>query len=162
MALKMGALFGLRSTMSNEIRQVTADEVPLLMPGAREFYAEGRLYGKLNEEHCIRTLSGAITAGSAACFASAFRGAIGGLFFPDLVTSELCCMEYFWFVRKEERGTLGVRLLKALEFECERRGARRLMLMHMVGPDRESFEHFYERMGYRLREQVFVKSWEAL
>jgi GNAT superfamily N-acetyltransferase len=147
---------------SNEIRRLTAEEVPLLMPGAREFYAEGRLYGKLNEEHCAKTLASLIQAGSAVCFASAFRGAIGGLFFPDLVTADLCCMEHFWFVRQEERGTLGVRLLKALEAECEQRGVRRLLLMHMIGPDREAFEHFYTRMGYELREQVYVRSWEAL
>lgn len=133
-------------------------EVPLLLPGARAFFAEGQIQGTLNEAHFVKTLAQGIDSGRMFVLSEGFRGAISGTLFEDPATGELCCMEYFWYVDAHERGSLGVRLLAAFEHEAVRRGACRVLMMHHVSEQTEKFKHIYERRGYVLREQVFVRS----
>ena len=142
------------------IRLISAAEVPLLLPQAREFFKEGQIQGTLNEPHFIQALTQQMQAGRMFVLAegSPFRGAISGAMFEDLATGEPCCMEYFWYVDRNERGTLGVRLLASFEEQAVLRGARRILMMHHVSEQTEKFKHIYERRGYTLREQVFVRS----
>lgn len=145
------------------MKTLIAAEVPLLLPGAREFFAEGHIQGKLNEDHFVKALSDGIASERMFVLAEGcpFRGAIAGAVFQDLATGETCCMEYFWFVGRHERGTLGVRLLAEFEKECVQRGAVRISMMHHVTPESQKFEHIYGRRGYTLHEQVFVKQVKA-
>lgn len=141
------------------IRLISPAEVPLLIPQARAFFKEGNIQGTLNEPHFIQTLTAQMLTGRMFVFAegSPFRGAIGATMFEDLATGETCCLEYFFYVDVHERGSLGIRLLAAFEEHAFCRGAVRLMMMHHVTEKSEKFKHFYERRGYTLREQVFVK-----
>lgn len=145
----------------SDIRALQSYEVALLLPLARAFFAEGHIEGTLNEAHFVRQLTQQIEAGVGVAFSADFRGTIAGIFFLDLATADLCCMEYFWYVHAEERGSLGIRLLAALEDECERRGAKRLLMMHMLDK-REQFERLYTKRGYTLKEQVFMKHFEKV
>lgn len=143
----------------NDIRLLPVYEVPLLLPLARAFYAEGNLPGHLNEPHFVRTLSKQIEAGS--CFVivggSPIRGTIAGIVFDDMMTSDRCCMECFWYVSQAERGSLGLRLLDAWENEAYERSASRLVMAHLYTKDSEKFTKFYGRRGYTMREQIFTK-----
>lgn len=141
------------------IRLITPAEVPLLLPQAREFFREGQIQGNLNEPHFIQALTQQMQVDRMFVLAegSPFRGAIAGAMFEDLATGELCCMEYFWYVDRHERGTLGVRLLAAFEEHALCRGARRILMMHHVNEQTEKFKHIYERRGYVLLEQVYVR-----
>lgn len=144
----------------NDIRLIPAEEVPLLLPGARAFFAEGNLVGELNEEHFVKTLQGYVESGIGFVLASGtppFRGSIAGILYPDFATGELRCMEFFWYVPKEERGFVGVRLLKAFEAEAAKRGAKHLLMMHLVAGQEDKFSQFYTRSGYKMIEQVFSK-----
>lgn len=143
------------------IRKLEPYEVALLLPGARAFFHEGHIDGQLNEAHFVKQLTAQIENGVGVCFTADFRGAIAAVFYLDLATAELCCMEYFWYVHAEERGSIGVRLLAALEAECERRGVRRLLMMHMVHEASERFDHLYRKRGYVHKEQLYVKRWAA-
>lgn len=135
-------------------------EVPLLLPGAREFFLEGQISGKLNESHFCKVLTDGIETSRMFVIAhgAPLRGAIGGVLFDDMATGEPCCMEYFWYVHKQERGSVGIRLLDAFEKESKNRGAVRVLMMHHVTNGSERFDHIYERRGYHLREQIFVRS----
>lgn len=133
----------------------------MLLPGARSFFDEFKLPGSLNERHFVGSLQHYITIGVgfvlAAFDGETFLGGIAGLVFPDFATGQATCQEFFWYILPSFRGTAGIRLLRAFEQEAERRGAARIMMMHLVGPATAAFERIYQRSGYRMIEQVFTK-----
>lgn len=143
----------------SEIRLLTSEEVPLLLPLARAFFAEGNIPGKLNEAHFVATLRAHLEHGTGFVFAGGhpIRGTISGVMFNDMATAELCCMEFFWYVRAGERGAIGLKLLAAWEQEAFRRGAVRIMMAHLETPKTKGFERLYERRGYAKREQIFMR-----
>lgn len=144
-------------TMS-DIRAITAAEVPLLLPLARAFMAEGNIDGKLDERHFVANLQAHLERGTGFVFvAEPLRGMICGIMFPDMATAEICCMEFFWYVDSHERGSIGMRLLQALEDEAARRKAVRIYMGHMVTDKSETFARLFGRRGYRMKEQVFIK-----
>ena len=155
----MADWYGYVSSMLNDIRLLPDYEVPLLLPLARAFYAEGNLPGALNEKHFVETLKNQINVGS--CFVivggSPIRGTIAGIVFDDMMTSDRCCMECFWYVSSSERGSLGLRLLDAWENEALQRNASRLVMAHLHSENDERFTKLYGRRGYTMREQIFVK-----
>lgn len=140
------------------IRSISAAEVPLLLPLARQFMGEGNIPGKLNEAHFVANLQTHLERGTGFVFvADPLRGMICGIMFPDMATAELCCMEFFWFVSTAERGAIGMQLLDALEREACARGAVRIYMGHMVTDKTAVFGRLFARRGYRMKEQVFVK-----
>jgi hypothetical protein len=143
----------------SELRLLPAHEVPLLLPGARQFFADGLIAGQLHETHFVTTLAGHIERGSGFVVVAGqpLRGALAGILFQDLATAETCCMEFFWYVHASERGSLGVRLLAAFEQESFSRGAVRVIMAHFVNEKTSGFEALYTRRGYRMKEQLFQK-----
>ncbi len=144
----------------SDIRLLTSAEVPFLLEGARSFFGEGNLIGKLDEAHFVKTLRGYIDSGIGFILVAGnppFRGSIAGVVFPDFATGKPRCMEFFWYVPKEERGIVGLRLLRAFEVEAKNRGADHVLMMHLVAGQEEKFTHLFTRLGYTLREQVFAK-----
>lgn len=145
--------------IANNIRLLLADEVSFLLPLARGFYSEGNLPGKLNEQHCIENVRKIIESGNGFVLAAGFpiQGAICGLMFRDANTADPCCMEHFWYVLPEQRGSIGIRLLDAWEKEAISRGAKRLLMAHIHTDKTSKFTDLYERKGYRMQEQIFSK-----
>lgn len=143
----------------SDFRFLAPDEIPLLLPLARAFFAEGNLPGTLNERHFVATLKAHITRGTGFVIAAGLpiRGTVSGIMFNDMATAELCCMEFFWYVSAEERGSLGIRLLDAMETEAFKRGSVRVLMSHLSTPKTERFERVYARRGYTKREQIFMK-----
>lgn len=145
----------------SDIRLLTSAEVPFLLEGARAFFREGNLLGELNENHFVKTLQGYIDSGVGFVLVSGnppFRGSIAGIIFPDFATGKPRCMEFFWYVNQDERGFVGIKLLKAFEDEAKKRGAEHVLMMHLVTSDSDKFSHFFCRSGYQLKEQVFSKT----
>lgn len=147
----------------SDIRALAVAEIPLLLPLARQFHAT-LLRGNLNdapldEQHFQKNLRHHLTTGSGFVLVAGMpiRGMICGIMFDDMSTAERCCMEFFWYVDPAERGSLGIRLLAALEAEAESRGAVRVLMAHLASEGLEKFGRMYERRGYALKEQVFVK-----
>lgn len=144
-------------------RPLAEIEIPLLLPGARAFFAEGGLQGQLNEQHFVRTLQSYVRNKTGFVLVTGdsphdFQGALGAAVFPDFATGDIVAMEFFFFVHPAARGMAGPRLMRAFEAEALRHGAIRCMLMHLAGPRTEKFVRFYQRSGYALIEQVFCKS----
>lgn len=146
-----------------DIRALAVHEIPTLLPLARQFH-ESLLCGNLNnepldEQHFQAVLRNHLTndSGFVLVAGSPIRGMICGIMFDDMSTAARCCMEFFWYVDQAERGSLGIRLLNALEAEAESRGAVRVLMAHLASEGLEKFTRVYERRGYALKEQVFVK-----
>lgn len=144
---------------SRDLRLLTADEVPLLLPLAREFFAGGEIAAKLNESHFVTTFRELLDAGNFFVIVAGMpiRGTIAGIIHRDPFGGDPICSELWWFVRKEERGSIGVRLLDAWEIEGKSRGAERLFMAHLAGRRGESLDKLFERRGYEAKEVIFVK-----
>jgi GNAT superfamily N-acetyltransferase len=148
------------------IRSLPVHEIPLLLPLARQFH-DSLLHGMLNhaplnEAHFLKVLERHLTVGTGFVLVagSPIRGMISGMMFEDMSTGELCCMEFFWFVDPNERGSIGIRLLDALEEEARKRGAVRVLMAHLASEKTAKFAKLYERRGYELKEQIFYKGIE--
>lgn len=144
----------------NDVRLLSVEEIPLLLPGAREFFATRRLMGELNEAHFVSALKNQSESGIGfvlVCGNPPFRGSIAGAIVRDFATGDPTCLELYWYTCEAERGSVGLRLLKAFEAEATRRGAKRIIMMNLAGDEMDTFAKFYNRCGYRLKEQVFAK-----
>lgn len=150
----------------SEIRLLSVQEIPLLLPLARQFHEtllRGNLnHAPLNEAHFQKILTHHLMVGTGFILVagSPIRGMICGIMFEDMSTAELCCMEFFWFVDKNERGSIGLKLLDALEAEARSRGAVRVMMAHLSSEGNDRFGRVYERKGFAIKEQIFVKNLE--
>lgn len=145
-------------TMS-ELRLLMPEEVPLVLPLAREFFATGEIPGKLNEVHFVNLFRKQLAEGNAFIIAAGIplRGMIAGFVHQDPFDGQLVCGELWWFVRKEERGSLGLRLFNAWEAEAKSRGAVRFQMAHLTGSKTDSLDRLFERKGYIMKEKIFVK-----
>lgn len=144
----------------SDIRLLALEEIPLLLPGAREFFATRKLMGALNEAYFVSALKNHSESGIGfvlVCGNPPFRGSIAGAIVRDFATGDPTCLELYWFVCEAERGSVGLRLLKAFEAEAAKRGAKRIIMMNLAGDEMETFTNFYTRCGYQLKEQVFAK-----
>lgn len=144
----------------SQTRLLREEEVRLLLPGARNFFGEGHLEGTLNETHFVAQMQTYIRTGVGFVIVAGeppFDGALGAIVYPDFATGLKRGMEFFFYVNKEYRGLAGPRLMKAYEEEAKRRGAERVLLMHLAVPEASKYVRFYQRFGYRLIEQVFCK-----
>lgn len=84
-------------------------------------------------------------------------GAFGAMFSPDCFSGKMQGAESFWFVDKESRsGKVALKLFNAFEDECDERGCKLRLMIHLAGLN-ESLEKFYVRRGYAKEEQVFRK-----
>lgn len=144
-----------------KIVPLDADELRVILPGARLFFAEGALPGRLNEEHFMASFASFIKADLGVVLAAfgpdqSFWGAIAGVAFPDVATGDLTANELFWFVLPEHR-KCGIKLLAAFEEEMRRRGCIRIHMVHLYNQSGEKLDRFYERKGYRPLEIAFTK-----
>lgn len=142
------------------IREITCAEVPLLLDGARTFFAEGKLLGTLNPAPFVSGWQRLLNGGGGVLLGiyreRELLGAIGGLVFPDFPTGDLVAQELFWFVLPGQRGA-GLRLLRAFELRCAMRGAKRLLMIHLAGLNDAAMTRVYERTGYTLLEKIYSK-----
>lgn len=85
-------------------------------------------------------------------------GMAGALVFPFYFnTSHITGNELFLWVRPDRRGSLGARLLKALETEAKARGCKSFSMQLLEAIEPGKTEKFYLRNGYRPAERTFMK-----
>lgn len=143
------------------IRDIASDEVPLLLDGARAFFAEAKLLGTLNPESFVRGWQGLLRVGAGLLLGAfdkgALQGAIGGTIYPDFPTGDIVVMESFWFTIPGRRGA-GLKLLREFEAEAKARGAKRILMIHLAELNDASLSRLYERLDYQLKEKIYIKS----
>lgn len=145
----------------SEIRLLAAHETALMLPGAREFFNSGHIYGKLDEDHFVSTMASYIEAGVGFVMCKIedgfLQGALGSAIFKDVATGDLTCSELFFHVTASKRGFLGIKLMAEAEKEAKRRGARRMFMMHMMTPGAIDVGPLYERRGFVLKEKIYAR-----
>lgn len=142
------------------IRQLTADEVPLTLEGAHEFYTASKMPGVFNDDVYIKTWSSIIASNRGTILIDVegdkIIGAIAGVLSPNMFTGDMMAIECFWFVFPEHRGH-GIRLLKAYEYWAASRDVKLVCMVHLKGLQPESLKALYERMGYHEIETNYLK-----
>lgn len=144
------------------IRPITADELPRVHEmGAAFFDAAGRP-GKYSPEAVERIWNTLLPTGIGLFFVAEdegrFVGMFGGVVSEDPYTGDIVALEQFWFVMPEARGSVGIRLFNAFEKEATARGAKRILMVHLMKLTPESLRGLYERRGYELVEQIYEKN----
>lgn len=81
-------------------------------------------------------------------------GLISMLYFNH---AHLTGQELFWWIDPQERGSIGLRLLEALENEARARGCQSWAMIALDKVDPERTARIYERRGYRASERSFIK-----
>lgn len=140
------------------IRELTAEELPLVAAMGVHFYQEANLPGTIKPEVFVRTWSTfldlkiAILLGA---FQDGLVGTLGAVMCPDPCDGDLVAQEMFWYVLPEHRG-FGMRLLKGYERMARERGAKRISMVHLHAIN-ENLGAIYERGGYRKLETQYMK-----
>jgi GNAT superfamily N-acetyltransferase len=83
-------------------------------------------------------------------------GGLGCMKGYDLHYPRLIAIETFWYVTPEQRGS-GLKLIKAFEAWAKRNDCDACAMIHLADSFEERLPKLYERLGYELAEQHFVK-----
>lgn len=86
-------------------------------------------------------------------------GVIGGMLLPSIFNkTQLIGQETVWFVNKDYRkGTIGLKLIKAFEYECLERGANLIIMGLMGNLNTDILDKYYKRHNYKLLEREYIK-----
>jgi GNAT superfamily N-acetyltransferase len=82
-------------------------------------------------------------------------GGLGGIIGPDIHNGTMLAIETHWFVEPEHRGK-GLSLLRHFEEWAEGKGYLPVMI-HLSDSYPEALKKVYERRGYRLLENHYIK-----
>ena len=141
---------------------VTADQIPQLVPMAREFYAEFDLPGgvvpqvfranwKMWMENGFGVVIGAFDGDE-------MVGASGGLVVNAANDGVLEANEMFWYLDPAYReGGHGVKMLQAWEQACREAGAKRISMIRLWGGEGARIGKMLESMGYKPTEVHMYK-----
>jgi GNAT superfamily N-acetyltransferase len=139
------------------IRQARVEDLPLIEPGAREFYQKSEFLRNLDMEHFKRNWTVLLTSGTGVIFLfDEGQGFIGGVRFPDMNNGELVATECFWFVREDARGH-GWRLYRAFERWARESGCKQIQMVHLADSMPERLAKFYENIGFKRAEVRYCK-----
>ena len=146
--------------MSAEYRVLTVPEVPLLVPLGQEFFSASGLPGVFNPEHFVKTWSTLIEL-ELGIVQGVFRGgellgAAGFILTADINTGAPNASESFFYVRPQFRG-VGHRLFLETEKNLKARGAATIFMVNLINSSADGHARYYQRMGYRPLENVFIK-----
>lgn len=141
------------------MKQLTAQEVPLMYPGGRMFLEEAKFPAPFSEESFGRTWRTLIVASLGEVWASMedgkIVGAIGMAFLEDTFTGVPTAFEQFWWVHPDHRQSrLGLELWHKFEERARERGSKRMVMVHLASLN---LQRMFEKRGYRLAEQTFWK-----
>lgn len=85
-------------------------------------------------------------------------GGFGCIKSPDLHSGRMMAVETFWYVVPEYRNSLGgAQLYDSFERWAAEQGCEILAMIHMIDSSPEKLRKLYEKKGYRLAEQHYIK-----
>ena len=142
------------------IRQLTIDDLELILPLGLVFSKEAQYPGGFVPEIFIRNWKGHLENGFGVIFGmfkdEQLVGILGGFDYSDPNNDDLVAMETFWYVAKEHRGG-GIKLLDAFEAWAKERGAKRVVMAYVFTSMPEVVKSIYEKRGYGPLEMHYSK-----
>lgn len=114
------------------IKQAQTTDLERIIPLGQLFFEECELPGTFNPQVFIETFTELMVNDMAEVWiaeeGTSIVGAIGGLFTRDIFTGDLVAVENFWYVHKDFRRTVGLRLFDRFREQAIARGMRRLQM----------------------------------
>ncbi len=144
------------------IRPVEVFELPALVQGGHEFFADSKAPGGAFEpDYFCQSWGRLMTEGRGRIFGlyqddGMIIGALAAVIGPDPNVPIIVATECFWFVRSPWRGK-GIKLLDAFEAWADERGAHLKAMIHLVELQPEKLMNLYVHRGYREFERHFIK-----
>ncbi len=153
------------TTTGAEIRieRTQVEDLPKLAGCAAAFYAASKFLKRFDIARFVDIWSGFIAGGMGVIFslvneAGEVVGVIGGIAHPDLYSGDLIASEFFWFVQRDYRGAHGMKLYFLFEkWAREEKRCSQIRMACLMDSNPDQMAALYERMGYQLCEQQFVK-----
>lgn len=142
------------------IRQADLADVPALVKLGCRFIAETSYVQHIatNPEQQARLLEELVLGERSTVLVAerdgAVVGMIGFIVYGHFVSGEVVAGEVFWWVNPDQRGSLGVRLLKAAEQWARDMGASKVQ---MIAPT-ERVGQIYAALGYQAVETTYQRS----
>jgi GNAT superfamily N-acetyltransferase len=127
-------------------------------------FEEASKFVKVNPDYAKERYRQMIANGNAKGFiliddtTGKLAGGIGMLKGPDLHSGEMTAVETFWFVDPSSENSFGaMELYRCFERWAKETGCKKMAMIHMMNSSPAKLQRLYERMGYTLIEQHFVK-----
>lgn len=145
------------------IRKAELKDIPSIIRLIKEFFEESlNDYGLLlNDNSITETLENYIKnyIGIVVEENEKVIGVVGGLVSPSIFDkTQLIGQETIWYVDKRFRNKIiGLKLMKAFEEECKKRGAYLIAMVHMGNLYADILDKFYKHRNYKLLEIQYIK-----
>lgn len=143
------------------IRLATIEDLPRMERAAQEFAKESVFIRDIDFPQFVITWTSFLEAGFGVIFVVAdvlgnIVGALGGVAYPDIHSGKLVASEFFWFIRKENRGD-GLELLRRFIQWAQERKCSTVRVCHMIDSMPERLAVVYKRMGFSPIEVHYSK-----
>ena len=143
-------------------RALTKFEVPLLVEGAKESFAEAvDMPGGLHPDYFVEKWKRLIESKQAHVIgvfgdSGELHGALGSVIGEGMFSPCIIATECWWYMRKPWRGH-GIVLLDAFEEWAKKAGAEYVAMVHLMQLQPEKLGELYLARGYVELERHFVK-----
>jgi len=143
------------------IREATPEDLSLLEPLARQFYAESRFLDGFSGERFEAIWRELMASGRGVIFllldGGQVAGGLGGVMYPEPYSGAGVATEFFWYVGAGHRGS-GMKLYWAFEEWARRKGCSQIRMVHLTDSMPEQLSRVYGRLGFEAAETHYVKA----
>lgn len=146
------------------IRHATADDCSKISELGESFFTEAgwQDVAEYRQEDCLKSLQFLATGDAGILLVAEEDGEIvgmaGGLVSPLYFNlSHMTGQELFWWVKPGARGSIGIRLIDALEKAAKDKGCSSWAMIALDKVEPERTANLYARRGYRPSERTFIK-----
>jgi GNAT superfamily N-acetyltransferase len=144
--------------INTSVRQINVDELPNLIPLAEEFCGHSEFFQEFNPTAFVETWTHLLESGLGAVFVlNDFEGALGAFKCWNALDGSWIAIGMFWYVSPLKGRGKGVALLKAFEEWAKTEGCTKVSMAHLADVNSVKMQHLYQKRGYKLMEQHFVK-----
>lgn len=142
------------------IRLATIEDMPQLLRMGEAFFNSSGYddFTSFNKSDAESTLNNLIQGES--LLTDGKNAMLGYVVFPMFLNaSTMVAQELFWWVDESARSSkLGIQILKAAEDLARFQGATAMMMLSIKELDGEKVNKLYSRLGYREREQTYMRA----
>lgn len=142
-------------------RLATLQDIPVLVKLCEEAHKESPHRLRFDKEQVEASIFQVIQTGVIICYIvnGQVVGMIGGITTLTTMSLEKIGAELLWFIHPDYRKSREpLKLITAFEYWCWSKGCAAVTLSNMVNDSYERVGKVYERKGYRLVEQSYMKS----
>lgn len=147
--------------MSKDLRLATSEDLPALLLLVMEAQKETPFNLPFSAERVLQVLNELLQNGIVICYIrnDQIAGLICGLTTYTPASLELIAAELLWYVHPDHRKSRGaLKLMDAFEYWAWTKGCSAVTIGNIANTKMDATGKLYERKGYRLVEQSYMKN----